>query len=95
MSYKYGTIQDISASWGSGIGTMMIKDRDTGAIESIPFENGPTCRALIAAFDCASPEHSIDVSKLKGQEITYVWDEFGIMLGGFTPGYIEEELDES
>jgi hypothetical protein len=50
-----GTILGFSGQWQSGIAQLAIGRSENGRniIEHvIPCENGPTARALIAAFDC-------------------------------------------
>jgi hypothetical protein len=79
-----GKIAELSLRADSGIGQMYIEGSD-GKVEIVPFENGPTCRALIDAFDCYAEPHSIDVSKVVGQEIEWDWDDMGMMLAWFRP----------
>lgn len=82
-----GTILAFSGSWQSGIAVLSIGRPENGRNEAcrvIPCENGPTARALIAAFACAGPGHSIDNQKLRGRKIEYSLDDLG-MLAGFTP----------
>lgn len=82
-----GTILGFSGSWQSGIAQLAIGRSENGrdVIEhQIPCENGPTARALIAAFECAGPGHSVDNQKLYGRRIAYTLDECGL-LATFTP----------
>jgi hypothetical protein len=53
----------------------------------IPCENGATVRALRDAFgDCViGPGHTVSTSAFVGKDIVYVWDDMGLMLGGFQP----------
>ena len=74
-------------SWGSGIAELELS---TG--EMVSCENGPTVRALAAAYpDVIGPGHTVNVEALAGREIYWWLAEFGIVLGGFCP----VELDET
>jgi hypothetical protein len=88
MTRRYrGIILGFSGAWQSGIAQLAIGRSENGrdVIERlIPCENGPTARALIAAFDCVGPGHSIDNHKLHGRRIEYTLDEVGL-LAAFMP----------
>jgi hypothetical protein len=72
------TILGFSGSWGSGLATLIFEEG-----LQVPADNGPLGRALIGAFDAASPGHSIDNRKIAGQEIVWFYDDFGLILAGF------------
>ena len=83
-----GTILEFRGSWGSGLGYLIIKDSETGIIESIPCDNGITVRSLEAAFgNVIGPNHMVDNINggHRGQEIFYSYDEMRICMDGFTP----------
>ncbi len=83
MDIRRGTIIGFSGSWHSGFAFLEIDDEDEGAV-TIPAESGPLGRALGGAFDAIGEGHTIDVSKIQGQEIYYSVASYGI-LEGFTP----------
>lgn len=90
MEINLGTIKHISLSWNSGLGHMVLESDDHCA-HTVPFDNGPTCRALMSAYpDCAGEGHTINTSALIGKRLYWSWDDFGLCLGGFTP---EEEAN--
>ncbi|KKK97556.1 hypothetical protein LCGC14_2651580 [marine sediment metagenome] len=78
MDWQEGTILSFTGSWGSGTAQLTIKKPD-GTIDMILCDNAPTGRSLDAMFDCIGPEHCIDNSKIKGQEIRYLVDEIGLL----------------
>ncbi len=96
MTRRYsGILLGFSGSWQSGIAQLAIGRSDNGqdVIEHlIPCENGPAARALIAAFDCAGPGHSIDNHKLHGHRIEYALDDGGL-LAAFKPVRGEQGSD--
>lgn len=80
MGIMKGTIERFVGSWGSGLGYLVIDG------VSVPCENGPTVRALDACFgDVITFGHSVNQEAIKGKEIYWSYDEFGLILGGFTP----------
>ncbi len=87
MEIRRGTIQGFNGSWSSGIGFLLIKDSQTGEVESIPAENGCTVRALEAAFgNVIGDGHCVDnQGNHIGQEVFWSLDDMGLVLGGFTP----------
>jgi len=90
---KKGKILEFRGSWGSGLGTLFIEDSETGEVEAVLCENGPTVRALEAAFgNVITPGHSACGSGHKGQEIFWSVDDLGL-LSGFTP--VEQAYDDS
>jgi hypothetical protein len=84
---EHGIIKEFHGSWGSGLGHLVIEDIETGLVQGVPCDNGPTVRALESAFgNVIGDAH--DVSQQGGhvgQEIYWDWDEFGMTMGGFTP----------
>jgi len=89
--FHYGKIVCLQGSWGSGLATLIVLNRD-GVMVSIPCDNAPTVRALDGAFgDFIAPGHTFNNEAIAGKEIIYSYDETGIILGGITP---IENLDE-
>ena len=83
---NHGFIEGFGGSWGSGIGFLRIRDAESNKIVSVPCENGHTVRALDAAYgDVISSGHTVDSEALNGKEIWWIWDDLGMMLGGFSP----------
>jgi len=75
-----GIIESFSGSWGSGIATLRISGK------SIPCDNGQTVRALQECFGNAIGEgHTVNQKGFVGQDIIYVYDDMGLVLGGFVP----------
>ena len=86
MEYRKGRLIQFRGSWGSGLATLEIEDSETGAHELVPCDNGATVRALEAAFgDVITPEHTANGDGYKGREVYWSYDEFGLVLEGFTP----------
>ena len=84
---KTGTIIGFRGSYMSGLGHLIVDDEEDGQV-FIPCQNGPTVRALEAAFgDAIGPGHTVNQEGIKGKRIRYSVDEIGV-LDGFTP---EEE----
>lgn len=83
MRVYRGVIDGFSGSWGSGLGYLVVSGMP------IPCDNGPTVRALDAAFGGVIGEaHCVDGEDGHvGQEIVYSMDEFGMVLGGLAPAY--------
>ena len=85
IPYHTGEIVGFSGSWGSGIGFLSFRDEEGGE-HSIPCDNGPTVRALDAAFgDIIAPGHTVDCGALEGKRVAWWLDDMGLMLGGFAP----------
>ena len=78
------TIKGLRASWGSGLATLVVEDPN-GEQGVLHADNGSLIRALDACFGCIAPGHTVDVSKIVGQEIEYELDEMGLCLAGFEP----------
>jgi hypothetical protein len=96
---KKGKIMGFQGSWGSGIGTVLIKNSDTGRVESLTCENAPTVRAFEAAYgDIIQAGHTADFSKIKGKEIYYGpgdWVDFGwFMPVEEAPAELEEDYEK-
>ena len=69
---KRGEIIGFQGSWMSGLGTLIVKNLDTGMVENISCENAPTGRAFENAFgDIIQAGHTADFSKIKGKQIFY------------------------
>ena len=78
------TIKGLKASWGSGIATLVIEGPN-GEPGMLHADNGPLIRALDACFGCIAPGHSVDVSKIVGQEIEYELDDMGLCVAYIQP----------
>ena len=86
MEIRKGRLIQFHGSWGSGLGTLEIEDSETGECEHVPCDNGATVRALAAAFgNVITPVHTANGGGYKGQEVYWSYDEFGLVLEGFTP----------
>ncbi|MBA7634804.1 hypothetical protein ES703_42402 [subsurface metagenome] len=86
MVIRKGRIKDFIGSWSSGLGFLVIEDSETGEIEQLPCDNGPTVRALENCFgDVITPNHTAKGNGYRNQEIFWSMDELGLVLGGFTP----------
>ena len=86
MEIKKGRLIQFRGSWGSGLGTLEIEDSETGAHELVPCDNGATVRALEAAFgDVITEGHTANGDGYKSREVYWSYDEFGLVLEGFTP----------
>ncbi len=87
MEIRKGTIQRFEGSWNSGLGFLVIQDSETGNIESIPADNGPTVRALEGAFGNVIGEaHCVDgEGGHVNKEVYWSYDDLGLTLIGFTP----------
>lgn len=85
MALRKGTIKGFHSTWSSGLATLEIEDAETGQVEKIPCDSGPTGRALDAYFGCVVHGHSINTSKFIGAEIYWHMDDMGLVLGGFIP----------
>lgn len=84
--YK-GKIVGFKGSWGSGIGYLMIEDSDLGTLLAVPCDNGATVRALECAFgNVIGDGHTVkEDGGYVGKEIFWGYDEFGLVMAGFTP----------
>lgn len=83
--FHYGRIIALRGTWGSGLATLSVEDSN-GAIIGIPCDNAPTVRALDLCFGgVIGPGHTFNGEACSGQEIIYSYDEYGLLLGGFTP----------
>ena len=82
-----GFIKGFSGSWGSGLGYLTIEDSETGMLESVPCDNGPTIRALESCFgNVIGDNHCVsDSPGFENMEVYWDYDEFGLTLEGFTP----------
>jgi len=86
VEIKKGKLIQFHGSWGSGLGYLEIEDSETGEHELVPCDNGTTVRALEAAFgDVITEGHTANGDGYKGQEVYWSYDEFGLVLEGFTP----------
>ena len=86
MEIRKGKLVQFRGSWGSGLGTLEIEDSETGVPELVHCDNGATVRALEAAFgDVITPVHTANGNGYKDREVYWSYDEFGLVLGGFTP----------
>lgn len=86
MTIRKGKIVNFIGSWGSGMGQLVMEDFETGEVEFVPCENGPTVRALEDAFGgVITPEHTANGDGYKGKEVFWQWDEMGLMMAGFMP----------
>jgi len=86
VEIRKGRLIQFHGSWGSGLGTLEIEDSETGEHEHIPCDNGVTVRAIEAAFgNVITPAHTANGNGYKGREVYWSYDEFGLVLGGFTP----------
>ena len=93
MEIKKGRLIQFRGSWGSGLGSLEIEDSETGVPEHVPCDNGATVRALEDAFgDVITEGHTANGNGYKGREVYWSYDEFGLVLEGFTP--IEDASDE-
>ncbi len=91
MEVNKGIIRGFRGSWGSGLGFLLIEDAQTGLIEPVPCDNGPTVRALQAAFGgTIAGGHTVNPDgAFIGQAITWGYDDLGLCLGWFEPGEVE------
>ena len=92
VEIKKGKLIQFHGSWGSGLGTLEIEDSEMGEHEHIPCDNGATVRALDAAFgNVITPVHTANGNGYKGKEVYWSYDEFGLVLEGFTPVELASE----
>ena len=84
---RRGFLKAFEGSFMSGLGTLYIEDSETGFIEGIPCENGPTVRALESCFrNTIGRGHTVNPEGgFFNQEVFWDYDELGLVLGGFTP----------
>jgi len=86
VEIRKGRLIQFRGSWGSGLGSLEIEDSETGIHELVPCDNGATVRALEAAFgDVITEGHTANGDGYKGREVYWSYDEFGLVLEGFTP----------
>jgi len=86
VEIRKGRLIQFRGSWGSGLASLEIEDSETGAHELVPCDNGATVRALEAAFgDVITEGHTANGDGYKGREVYWSYDEFGLVLEGFTP----------
>ncbi len=86
MEIRKGKIKDFIGSWSSGLGFIVIQDCETGEIEQVPCDNGPTVRALENCFgNVITPNHTAKGNGYRDKEIFWSVGELGLVLGGFTP----------
>jgi len=92
---RKGKIVGFQGSWGSGLGSLVVKDSRTGSIDHVSCENAPTVRALDGAFGNVITEgHMVNNEAIKGKEIYYSVGSYGV-LEGFTPvGEASPELEQ-
>lgn len=88
MKVYRNTISHFQGSWGSGIAFLVFENG-----EQVPGDNGPMARALDQYFWCIDDGHGINNTLLKGQDIIYIYDDFGLILGGLLP--YEDWLDQT
>jgi hypothetical protein len=90
---RRGFIKSFQGNFMSGLGFLNIEDSETGVVEPVPCENGPTVRALEACFgNTIGHGHSVNNDGgFVNREVFWDYDEFGLTLEGFTP---VEELEE-
>lgn len=96
MDVRKGKLKGFRGSWESGLGFLVIEDSETGSIEEIPCENGPTVRALEGCFgNVIGDAHCVKPDQEAGfydREVYWSVDKFGFVLAGFTP--IDEATEE-
>ena len=86
MIYR-GEIESIGGQPMSGLLTMVIGGHVVHA------DNGPTIRALDAAFGgVIGAGHSFNSDAVIGKEVYWVFDDMGLTLGGFCP--VDSASDE-
>jgi len=86
MEIRKGRLIQFRGSWLSGLATLEIEDSETGVHEHVFCDNGATVRALEAAFGSViTPGHTANGDGYRGQEVYWSYDEFGLVLEGFTP----------
>ena len=78
-----GIIKGLQGSWGSGMAVLTV---EVGGEDRRTFcENGPTVRALDAAFgDAIGPGHTVNQAGFVGKEIVLQVDDMGL-LESFAP----------
>lgn len=80
-----GKIVEFRGSYQSGLGALILTDA-SGTEQMVPCENAATVRALDSAFGgVIGDAHDVNQSAIAGKEIYWSLDEFGLVLGGFTP----------
>ena len=96
MDVRKGKLKGFRGSWGSGLGSLVIEDSETGFTEEIPCDNGTTVRALEGCFgNVIGDAHCVKPDQKAGfydKEVYWSMDEFGIVFDGFTP--VDEASEE-
>ena len=84
---EHGIIKEFHGSWGSGLGHLVIEDIETGLVQGVPCDNGPTVRALESAFgEVIGDAHDVkNGGSHINQKIEWDYDDMGLMLGWFAP----------
>jgi hypothetical protein len=83
--FHYGKVVCLQGQWGSGLATLIVLN-ELDVMVSVPCENAATVRAFEVCYgDVIKEGHTFDGRLLAGKEIVYSYDEFGLVLGGFTP----------
>ena len=91
MKINRGIIKGFSATHGSGIASLSLITEK--GFESIPCDNGATCRAIDHAFPgFIIPGHRVDPSIIIDKEIFWWYDDLSLCLGGFAPVCPETEI---
>lgn len=86
---KIGIIRGMQGSYGSGIAILILADPRGGRVSHVPCDNGPTVRALDAAFGgVIGHDHTIRPGAVIGREIAYRTDECGLLYD-FEPAEVE------
>lgn len=100
-SVHRGEILGFEGSWASGMAMLLVnRIVDIGPDlkpvyerDNVPCDNGPTVRALAAAYPhVIGPGHTVNLDAIIGEEIEYTLDGIMGMLAGFSP--VEEVEDE-
>lgn len=92
MEIMKGTILRFAGTWMSGLGFLVVDTEDRGIIQ-VPCDNAPTVRALDGAFGGVIDRgHTVNQDAIVGREIYFSYDDFGMVLGGFTP--VEDASEE-
>jgi len=86
---REGTLEAFVGSWLSGLATLVISG------VPVPCENGPTGRALAAAYGegVIAEGHTIDSSAFRGRSVVYAVDDALGLLEWFAPSEEWAERD--
>jgi hypothetical protein len=80
-----GKIVEFRGLWQSGLATLILENPE-GVLDMVPCENGATVRALDDCFGgVIGDAHDVNQEAISGKEIYWSYDDFGFVLGGFTP----------